>query len=170
MKKGFMGGIILGIALLSTPVQASANSLSMSYVSSSEVPIEIQQYAELCGSEYNICPELLESIAYQESRFVPTAENGSCYGLMQVNLACHKDRIKKYGWTEADMSDPYRNMMIASDYLHELFEEYEDVGLVLLYYNGATNAIPEYKRSGKLSKYVNQILERSAEWERLHGK
>lgn len=166
-----LAGVILGAIVLSTPIQASANSRTYFYTSESDgIPNDIREYAELCGSEFNICPELLEAIAYQESRFVSTAENGSCYGLMQINRSIHKDRIKKYGWTAADMDDPYKNMIIASDYLNELFQEYEDVGMVLLIYNGNNSAIPEYKKSGKLSKYANKILERSFEYEEIHGK
>ena len=68
------------------------------------------------------------------------------------------------------MADPYKNMMVASDYLSELFDKYEDVGLVLIVYNGNSSAIPEYKRTGKLSNYANKILEKSEELERSHGK
>ena len=170
MKKVIMG-VLLGLVVLSVPIQAKANSLS--YIDTSEsdgIPTEIRQYAELCGSEYNICPELLESIAFAESSFNPTAANGPCYGLMQVNCSIHHERIEKYGWTAEDMADPYKNMMIASDYLKELFDQYEDVGLVLMVYNGNNSAIPEYKRTGTLSRYATKILDQSEEWERKHGK
>ena len=165
-------GIILGLALLCSPIEAKANSLSnIEDTSESDgIPTDIRIYAELCGTEFNICPEFLEAIAYTESRFTATAENGSCYGLMQINLNAHKDRIASYGWTEADMADPYRNMMIASDYLRELFEEYEDPGMVLIVYNGATSALPAFKKNGTLPYYANSILKRSEEYERVHGK
>jgi len=170
MKKSLVG-FLLGAFVLSMPIQASANGLSNIDTSESDgIPFEIREYAELCGTEYNICPELLEAIAYSESRYTADATNGSCYGLMQVNLTAHKDRIKKYGWTEEDMSDPYKNMMIASDYLAELFNEYEDVGKVLIVYNGNTSALPAYEQYGKLSSYANKILEKAWELEELHNK
>ena len=170
MKKVIVG-LLLGIAILITPIQASANANSNIDMSESDgIPWQIRQYAEVCGSEYNICPELLESIAYFESSYQADAKNGTCVGLMQVNISAHKDRITEYGWTTDDMWDPYRNMMIAADYLHELFEEYEDVGIVLYVYNGNSTGLKQYKKTGKLNKYATKILDRSAELERLHGK
>lgn len=170
MKK-YLVGVLVGAFVLTMPVQASANGLSNIDTSESDgIPFDIREYAELCGSEYNICPELLEAIAYSESRYTADAQNGSCYGLMQVNLDWHKDRIKKYGWTEADMSDPYKNMMIASDYLAELFNEYEDVGKVLIIYNGNTSALPAYEKHGEMSTYAKKILKKAWEYEELHNK
>ena len=52
------------------------------------VPDHILEMSNEIGKEYNICPELLQSIAFQESRFQADAQNGNCTGLMQVNPAC----------------------------------------------------------------------------------
>lgn len=165
MKK--LGEIILGVFLFSlTPIQVEAKSP----IYESEVPNDIQIYAELCSAEYHICPELLEAIAYHESRYQPDVKNGKCVGLMQVNVKVHKDRIKEYGWTEEDMYDPCKNMIIASDLLQELFEEQEDVAIVLMRYNGDLKAERAYKEYGTLTKYVDKILKKSAELEREHNK
>lgn len=51
------------------------------------VPDHILEMSNEIGKEYNICPELLQSIAFQESRFQTDAQNGNCTGLMQVNPA-----------------------------------------------------------------------------------
>ena len=170
MKKVIVG-ILLGLCVLTTPIQASANANSNIDTSESDgIPFMIRQYAEVGGSEYDICPELLESIAYFESRYTADAVNGSCMGLMQVNPNAHKDRLEKYGWSSEDLLDPYKNMMIASDYLQELFDEYEDVGLVLYIYNGNSTGLKQYKKTGQLNKYAAKILDRSAELERIHGK
>jgi len=169
--KRLIVGFFIGLLVISTPIQVKANSLSDIDTSESDgIPCEIRQYAELCGSEFNICPEFLESIAYYESRYVADATNGSCVGLMQVNINAHKDRIASYGWTTDDMSDPYKNMMIASDYLQELFEKYEDPGIVLYIYNGNSTGLKKYKQTGRLNKYATNILDYSAELERIHGK
>ena len=116
------------------------------------------------GKEYNICPELLQSIAFQESRFQEDAQNGGCTRLMQVNPAWHEDRMRKLGVT--DLYDPEQNMEVAADYLQELFGRYEDVGTVLMVYHGEEGAVDKVEAS----QYADEILTRSAELERLHGK
>lgn len=136
-----------------------------------EIPKDLKEYFENIGQEYCICPELLEAIAWHESRFIPDVKNGSHYGLMQVNVKIHKDRIKKYGWTADDMLDPYKNIVIAADYLSELFEMFGgDDYLVLLHYSGGWRAIRNYKKKGIITEYVKEILNRSEEYEQIHGK
>ena len=151
-------------------IVAQANSLSIIPTEEQTgVPDEIYQDAEIIGHTFDICPELLMALAERESCFTPTAENGSCKGLMQVNASCHKDRFTQAGWSYAEWADPYKNMYVAADYLHELFVEYDDVGIVLGLYHGESGAISRGKK-GQLSSYVTKILERSEELERIHGK
>lgn len=128
------------------------------------VPDHILEMSNEIGKEYNICPELLQPIAFQESRFQADAQNGGCTGLMQVNPAWHEDRMRELGVT--DLYDPEQNMEVAADYLQELFEKYEDVGTVLMVYHGESGAVSKIEPS----QYADEILTRSAELERLHGK
>lgn len=168
MKK-VIAGVLCGVMLLGSSITVKANSLS--YREPSEnIPIEIIEYSEIVGHEFNICPELLQSIAYHESRFNPEAKNGDCVGLMQVKASAHADKLKENGWTADDLNNPYVNMYIAADYLADLFEQYEDVGEVILRYNGAKTALKTYKESGKLSTYANNVLTMSEELERQHQK
>jgi len=146
------------------------NALSIT-AEANGVPDEIRGYAEEIGSEYGICPELLESIAYWESRFDPTAvsKNGKYIGLMQVNPKIHADRMKELGVD--DLTDPKGCMRVAADYLLELFEENEDVGIVLLQYSGSNmDRISQYERTGNMTKYVDKVLRLSEVYERLHSK
>jgi soluble lytic murein transglycosylase-like protein len=169
MKKVIVG-VLLGVAILSQPIQVKANALS--YIPPQEVdgiPTEITQYAEIIGNEFNICPELLEAIAFYESSYDPEVTNGNCKGLMQVNPTVHKLRFEEAGWTTSDWDNAYINMYIAADYLSELFEKYEDVGIVLGVYHGESNAV-ENGKTGNLSSYTKKILKRSEELERAHGK
>ncbi len=129
---------------------------------------EVYEMAVEIGELYNICPEFLVSIAYQESRYDPDAKNGGCKGLLQISERWHKDRMERLGVT--DIYDPYGNMLVAADYLAELFERWEDVGMVLMTYNGDSNARKYWNGEVDLSEYASEILERSAEMERAHGK
>ena len=169
MKKAIVG-TLLALCVLTQPIQVKANALS--YIPPDEtdgIPIEIIEYAEVVGSEFNICPELLEAIAFYESAYKPDVTNGNCKGLMQVNPTVHRLRFEEAGWTTADWDDSYKNMYVAADYLAELFDQYEDVGIVLGVYHGESNAV-EKGKSGKLSSYTRKILKRSEELERAHGK
>lgn len=124
-------------------------------------------YIEIVCEDKHICPELVEAIIESESSWNPKAQNGDCIGLMQVSESWHRDRMERLGVT--DLEDPYDNILIGVDYLSELFEQYEDVGAVLMKYNG-DSCLPEYLETGEMSKYAEKILIRSAELERIHGK
>ena len=166
-----VGGVILAMALSMVPcVTAQANSLSI--IPGEDVtgiPQQIYEQAEVIGHELNICPELLLAIAETESRFQADAENGSCKGLMQVSVKFHEERFTDMGWTADEWNNSYKNMYVAASYLAELFEQYEDVGVVLGVYHGERNAVSRGEK-GLLSSYVTEILERSEELERLANK
>ena len=161
-------GISIGFFLINQPLVVKANGPSQT---NDEIPEKIIEYCEIVGAEYDICPEILESIAYHESRFTPDARNGKCVGLMQVNVKVHAARIEEYGFTQADMTDAYKNLIIAADYLKDLYEQYGDENpIVLAAYSGNSKAISKYKEYGIMCSYAEDILARSAEYERIHGK
>lgn len=128
---------------------------------------EYISYIEEISAEYGICPELIEAIVEHESSGQANARNGNCKGLMQIYEKYHRDRMKRLGVT--DLYDPYSNILVGTDYLMELAEKYEDLPMVLLVYNGVSNAEEIYE-SGNYTDYVKSIMARSEELERLHGK
>ena len=135
-------------------------------VVSDGIPSEVKEYAEKYGAEYCICPELIEALAYQESRFIPdvVSADGSCVGICQINQKCHRARMKRLGVT--DLTDAEQNIHVACDYLAEIFQEHDgDPEIVLMIYNGDSRW-----KNGKISRYAEEITERSMDYERLHGK
>lgn len=132
------------------------------------IPQSAIDACEKYGEEYGICPELLMAIAEAESRGTIDAENGNCKGIMQVSAKWHKDRMKRLGVT--DIFDVDSNIHVATDYLSDLFEEYEDIGTVMLMYNGDSRVDAYQAGTADMSAYAGKILERSEELERLHGK
>ena len=171
-KRFLVRVFLIGLILTSQCLTVKANSLSYQSPHYEDgIPDDLRVYFELVGAEYNICPELLEAMAYNESRFIPTVRNGRHYGLMQVNVKVHKERIEKFDFTEEDMFDPYKNLIVAADYLSELYELYGDENpIVLSIYSGNWKAVSRYKEYGFMSEYVETVLTRSAEYERIHGK
>jgi soluble lytic murein transglycosylase-like protein len=150
------------VAALTMPI-ATANAQSRdTYISDTAYEACVEY-----GEEYGICPELLMAIAERESGGNPTAESGGCSGLMQISAKWQKPRIESLG--VEDIYDERSNILVATDYLSELFEEYGEVSLVLDKYNGNSKAEYNYN-NGIISDYARKILIRSEELERLHGK
>ncbi len=158
MKKFLV--FFMGIFLL---VHSTAYA-SDDYELEKQIPEDVIVAAETVGEAYNICPELLESIAYHESRYKSDVYNGKgCYGLMQVNMSSHRKRLSKLNIKDTDIYDTYTNMLVAADYLSELFAQYEDTEIVLAIYHGEKN----YSVTNP-SSYVKDIMERSERLEKYH--
>lgn len=129
---------------------------------------EVAAMAERIGTAYSLCPELLQAVAWKESSYNEGAENGGCIGLMQVSECWHRDRMARLQVT--DLYDPESNMLVAADYLSELFGRYEDTGMVLMVYSGDSGA-EELALTGEgLSEYVEEVTEYASYLERQHGK
>lgn len=136
--------------------------------SETEIPKEIEEACIKYGEAYDICPELLEAICYEESRYKADVTGGSCKGLMQINVPYQKHRISKLQVT--DIYEIDSNIHVGADLLAELFTEYsEDAGTVLMLYHGEKDALKNGK-AGKYSDYAQKVLDRAADLERAHGK
>ena len=122
------------------------------------IPDEVEEAARAAGEIYGISPELLEAIAWHESRFQTDAVNGDCVGLMQVSLYWHADRMERLDVTEAEMWEAGPNMMVAADLLAELFRIYDDLGAVLMRYNG-DGRLDDYLAGGELSWYAASVMD-----------
>jgi soluble lytic murein transglycosylase-like protein len=131
---------------------------------------ELIAITEEVGAMYDICPELLQALVERESTFYINATNGSCKGLAQISTRWHTDRMERLGVT--DIYEPYGNILVAADYLRELFDEREDddVYYVLMRYNMAIDTANSLYAAGEITDYARSIVRRAAELERLHGK
>ena len=152
-------------------ITAVALAIGLSMTVQSQELTHLSKRAETAcedyGTAYGIQPELIEAIVEIESGGCPTSKNGGCIGLMQVSLRYHSDRMQRLGVT--DLYDERGNVKVGTDYLAELFREYEDPCLVLDIYNGNSKAF-DYYEAGVVSEYANKVLTKSEELERAHGK
>ena len=157
---------ILAIAL-SASLVLPKSVMAKEEIEPTHISVEAQVSCYEYGEMYDICPELLMAMIEAESSGNPKAENGDCKGLMQISERWHTGRMEEIGaddiWSETD------NIHIGANYLHELFNRYEDVALVLMVYNGESDAV-EKAENGYISDYARKILDRSAELERWKGK
>ena len=154
---------IVGFVLTFLISVLSANG----FEADTDISEEYQEYCEKIGEMYCVCPELLMAMIETESSGNPNATNGTCKGLMQVSEKWHRDRMERLG--VKDIYDPYGNILVATDYLMELAEKYEDIGLVLDVYNGNSKAM-QNAENGILSEYAAKILYRTEMLERIHWK
>lgn len=134
-----------------------------------DIPEEYQNYCIEIGKQYHICPELLMAMIEQESsgRADVVNETGDT-GLLQVNPKWHKERMERLG--VSDLTDPYSNILVAADYLEELFQKSDgDIYLVLMKYNMKHGRAEELFYKGKFSEYSVLVEHRARELQELHG-
>ena len=124
----------------------------------------INDYARDIGLKYNIEPELIMSMIYQESRYDPKAKNGNCLGLMQVSSYWHKNRASKLG--VSDFYDPYSNILLGVDYISELYTKYKDIRLVLMMYNMDNNTALRLYKNGQISDYAKTVISRAEKYKK----
>lgn len=143
-----------------------------------EIPTEIIEITEIVGQKYDICPELLQAIIWQESRCIASVKNASCSGLMQINVSqsFNKNHIKEMAaaknltYSEA-IFDAEINIEAGAQLLRYLFDNYgDDPAEILMRYNGDSTNLRRYKSGGDMSSYAADTLKISELLERVHGK
>jgi hypothetical protein len=55
----------------------------------------------------------MQQISWRESRWTPSATNGQHYGCVQIATNVHAARIRRHGFTKADMLRAWPNAVIA---------------------------------------------------------
>lgn len=132
------------------------------------IPDNVEEAARAAGEAYGLPPELLEAVAFHESRYSLDAVNGDCIGLMQIAAYWHEDRMERLGVTEADLWKAGPSMMVAADFLDELIRRYDDLGTALMYYNGGGNHMAAYLERGELSWYASSVIEMAEQLRQEH--
>lgn len=163
LKKGRMFFCIILMIMVSSVVGIRTEAKN----ADTWISEDSKKYCEEIGKAYSICPELLEAIMESESSGNTMAVNGNCKGLMQINERWHTERMGELGVT--DLYDAKSNILLAADYLAELFAQYEDIGTVLMVYNGSSDAMERAERAD-YTEYAKKIIKRSEQLERIHGK
>lgn len=104
----------------------------------------LQTECERCGVDYALALGLIET----ESGFDPDADNGLCYGLMQLNR----------NYFPADLS-PAENIRAGIEYLADQLGRYETVEAALCGYNAGHDT--------GARDYANAVLAAAERWEAL---
>ncbi len=124
-----------------------------------DVPLDedLQLYIYELSERYGIEPELILAVIGQESNYKADAigDSGNSVGLMQVQYHQHIDRINKLNVT--DLTNPYENVLVGTDYLAECIEK-GGLEWGLMAYNGGFGYADANTEQGIISEYAESVM------------
>lgn len=159
---------VMAILMIATVIFLTDRMLLLAGTQAQTIRQQYGEYIDEAAEKYHISPELIEAMIERESMGLPDAvSSGGDVGLMQVNPAWHKERMDKL--RVRDLKEPRGNILVAVDYLEELFEKYGDLPEVLMRYNGTSDAAYR-SETYQLTDYAESIMRRTQELEREREK
>lgn len=138
-----------------------------------ETEKDIENITEKVCKEGNfkyVTPEILESVAYQESKFVASAENDSAITMYQIKPQFHEEAMDDAGVTMEEIKkDPEAQTVFAAHVIESYAEMWADQGLAeadiikaaVTNYHLVQDAADEKIKSGKWDDYTNTVLKRA---------
>lgn len=118
-----------------------------------------QMILERC-EELDLDFAFVMAVIFRESSFRPNADSGSSVGLMQINRVNHDWLSKELGIT--DFFDPEQNVKAGTYMLRQLFEKYEDAGMVLMAYNmGESGARKLWNKGVYTTDYAESVFQQA---------
>lgn len=124
---------------------------------------ELEDVVDQTAAQYNLDPALVRAVIYVESRGVETADNGLCYGLMQINRD-YEDAFCKGAYVE-NITDPANNIKAGCWFLADLLQWADgNEDLALMAYNlGQTKAKAWWNDGVRSTKYTKSV-QTAKEW------
>lgn len=132
------------------------------------IPEDVIEICEKYGTEYEISPEFLEAICWQETRCRAKLENAGCKGMCQINERFHKSEMELLGID--DLYDAEQNIHLCAYIIRQLANENDDPYYVLMCYNCGSSRGKRLFNQGKFTRYAKEVCENSALLERKHNK
>jgi hypothetical protein len=113
---------------------------------------ETNQLLENTARKYGIPPDILKSIAWQESRWNPNAvgDGGKSFGMMQIYTSAHPD----YNVGEGQRNPSY-NIEYGAKFLRSLYDRYGSWEKAVERYNGSGPQAQKYA-SSVMNNYRNK--------------
>ena len=127
---------------------------------------------------YDLAPELLAAVIYQESKFDADARSSSgAVGLMQLLPDTAKGIALRTGghrFVVDDLLDPELNVRYGSWYLRHLIDKYGDERLALAAYNAGQANVDRWRENGEgipfaeTRHYVDRVAELKETYRRAY--
>ena len=136
------------------------------FLHSDDIPLsyELQEVMQQACEDYGVPYALALAIAECESSFNLDADNGTCWGLMQVH-PINYDRLRGLGIEPTD----YEGNIVAGVLLiGELLDKYGDQHKALMAYNcGEGGAAKLWQQGYYSSQYSRHVLNVSESWQQI---
>lgn len=139
---------------------------SAGYLHSEEIPLsfELQEVMQQACEEYGVPYSLALAIAERESTFNVAADNGLCYGIMQIN-GINYERLRGLG---IEPTEPEGNIVAGVFMIGELLDKYGDTNKALMAYNcGEGGASRLWKQGYSSSEYSRQVISLAEKWQQI---
>jgi len=126
------------------------------------LPFELQDVMQEACDKYGVPYALALAVAESESDFDLEADNGTCWGVMQIH-PINYDRLRENGIEPTE----YEGNIVAGVFmLGELLEKYSDTHKALMAYNcGETGARRLWKQGYDTSSYSRKVVTRYEKWQ-----
>ncbi len=124
----------------------------------------LQKYAYILCEDYKFDFAILLAMIETETGYRADAvSEAGAKGYMQIIPKYHKEKIKEFGGTENDITDPYLNIKVGLDYIASLQEKYGDMDKALTAYCFGEAGAKRYVWDKGLtsSDYSNKVLKRA---------
>ena len=123
-----------------------------------DIPLdhELQDVAQAACEEYGVLPDILFAVMDVESGYQLDAQNGECYGLMQIhsiNLPWLQEQI---GTT--DLSDPVQNIRAGAYILGGYLKRYSLTDSLMAYNLGEGGAKAQWAQGIHETAYTRKVL------------
>lgn len=139
------------------------------YILTEDVPLpfEYQRVMQDACDKYNVPYALALAVAECESSFILEADNGTCWGLMQIH-PINYPRLRENGIEPTE----YEGNIVAGVFmLGELLEKYSDTHKALMAYNcGETGAKRLWNQGYFTSTYSRKVVTNYEKWQQIINK
>lgn len=124
-----------------------------------DIPLShaLQDVADRACEEYGILPDVLYAVMKVESGYQMDAQNGSCYGLMQIHTINMEYLSSNIGTT--DLTDPEQNIEAGAFILGGYLEKYSLTDSLMAYNLGEGGAKRLWKQGIHETGYTRKVLE-----------
>ena len=143
-------------------------------------PLRYEELVVGHAANYQLEPQLVAAVIYQESKFDADAESASgAVGLMQLLPSTGQgiaDRTGGEEWTPADLRSPELNVRYGCWYLRHLLQKYGSEELALAAYNAGQANVDRWRDAGEgigfaeTRAYVERVQELKAVYARAYAE
>lgn len=114
-------------------------------------------------SDKEISPYLVLAMIEQEGDFDASVigDQGKSYGLLQIQIRFHTERIERCGYSVSDMLTAQANVIVGIDYLSELISKGNGIEWALMAFNGGERYA--WNNADSPTRYATEIIARAQE-------